>query len=159
MSCTDQDPFLFSARRKERMGAQCAGNDVWVLTTYNRQKEKAVCHFLESQTALEPVVSAYTTRCTLVLPAQHPGHNAAGWPTSKLCLLLQVMVPISPMGDAHLRYYIYHTPATLSRNFCKKYIFLLFPMRVKLCNSTSKVQKTQKYNILWYILHKKTRCW
>ena len=58
-------------------------------------------------------------RCLLNVP----GHNAAGGPTSKLCLLQQVKVPISPMGDAHLRKYIYHNVIPLSSIFVRIYIY------------------------------------
>jgi hypothetical protein len=44
------------------------------------EKRRQSATSLKVQTALKPVISAYTTRCTLVLPAQRSGYNAAGGP-------------------------------------------------------------------------------
>ena len=84
-------------------------------------KEKRVCLSLKSQTLFEPVDSAYKNTLYAGVACSTVRLLCRRRPTSKLCLLSQVKVPISPMGDAHLRNYIYHSFLKLSIIFYKKY--------------------------------------
>ena len=78
---------------------------------------------------------AGVARSTIRLPGRR-------WPTSKLCLLLRVKVPITPMGDAHLLYYLYHKPKAVSRFFCKNYLYFSASLCRKMVDSTDMVQKS-----------------
>ncbi len=107
-----------------------------------KTKREAVL-IAKDQTASKPVVSAYTiwyagvARSTVRLLGRRR-------PTSKLCLFLRVMVPITPMGDAHLLIYVYHKRKQMSRTFCKKYIGLRRSNGAVLLISTEQVQKTEE---------------
>ena len=78
---------------------------------------------------------AGVARSTIRLPGRR-------WPTSKLCLLLRVKVPITPMGDAHLLHYLYHSPNAMSRFFCKNYLYFSTFRCRKMVDSTDMVQKS-----------------
>ena len=78
---------------------------------------------------------AGVARSTIRLPGRR-------WPTSKLCLLLRVKVPITPMGDAHLLFYLYHSAKAMSRFFCKNYLYFSTFRYLKMVDSTYMVQKS-----------------
>ena len=116
-----------------------ADNEVWRRS--GRKEKKEAVLIAKDQTASKPVISAYTiwyagvARSTVRLLGRRR-------PTSKLCLFLRVMVPITPMGDAHLLIYVYHKSRQMSRTFCKKYIGLRRADTGVLLISTEQVQKT-----------------
>ena len=91
------------------------------------------------------------------MPAQHSDYKAAGGLTSKLCLLLQVKVPISPMGDAHLRYHIYHNKEGLSSFFVKNIDFYLLgnDKTVKFDREGSKNPKIQYFVVCFTEIDKR----
>ncbi len=106
-----------------------------------KSKEKTACQLIRGSDCLQTGcfrlhnMYAGVARSTLRLPGRR-------WPTSKLCLLLRVMVPITPMGDAHLLFYLYHSEKAMSRFFCKNYLYFLMFCSRKMVVSTDIVLKS-----------------